>query len=246
MPPVSSTDALITRARFSARRAIAPYPRIFLPLMRRRPGHDGHVVDADTEIMIEGFARSGNTFAVAAFEYAQQRPVRIARHLHAAGHVIEGVRRALPVMVLVRDPIDAIASQMIRHPGLTPTDGLRDYLGFYRRLLPYRDEVVVAGFDEVTTDFGITIDRVNRRFDSAFKIFNHTDREVASVFEIVDAMDRADRTRRSENSTDSVARPTPQRQIVKAEVRERLEDVSLSRLVDRARRVHQQFLASVS
>lgn len=65
---------LSIRGRFRLRSLISLYPRLFLPVMRRRPAHRGHIVDVDTEIMIEGYPRSGNTFAVVAFEFAQGDP----------------------------------------------------------------------------------------------------------------------------------------------------------------------------
>src|SRR5207247_8264431 len=53
----------------------------------------GEVATAETEICIEGFPRSGNTFAVIAFQQAQTRTVSIAHHVHAPGSVIGAARR---------------------------------------------------------------------------------------------------------------------------------------------------------
>ena len=77
----------VTRLRYEVRRLLSPHPAIFLPLMRTRPDHKGSVLGPKTDIVIEGFARSGNTFAVAALTIAQTGPVSIASHLHAPSHV---------------------------------------------------------------------------------------------------------------------------------------------------------------
>lgn len=233
---------LATRVRFRLRSLVSSYPSLFLPLMRRRPAHRGHIIDGDTEMVIEGYPRSGNTFAVAAFEFAQGRPVRIARHLHAPAHVIEGVRRGLPTLVVCREPVDAVTSQVIRHPGLNLADCLVAYMSFHRRLLPYRADIEVAPFDKVISDFGSVIEDVNRRYATNFRLFDHTPDTVEAVFAVVDEMERVDSTRRSSKAVDTVARPAADREQVKARLRELFDIPRIALLVEPARSLYQQFL----
>lgn len=72
----------LTNLRFQARVTISHYPWLYFPIQRLRPQRRDLVVARDTEIVIEGYPRSANTFAVAAFLLAQGRPVKIAHHLH--------------------------------------------------------------------------------------------------------------------------------------------------------------------
>lgn len=72
---------------------VRSHPRLYLQVARWR--HRGAPVASDTQL-IEGFPRSGNTFAVAAFDLAQARPVEVAHHGHASAQVIEAVRRTSP------------------------------------------------------------------------------------------------------------------------------------------------------
>jgi hypothetical protein len=232
---------LITWSRLEIRRLVSPYPSLFLPLMRRRRSHDGHVIDDSTEIMIEGAPRSGNTFAVAAFEHAQGRPVSIARHLHGAGHVIEGIRRGVPILVVCRDPRDSITSQVIRHPETTLQQALRQWITFHEPLLEHIDQFVVGSFEEVTTDFGAVIARVNERFGTPFTTFEHTEENVASVFARVDEMDRLDRGRRAAESGATTARPVGSREALKVEVQSQLETSKMQTTLLRAARIHDQF-----
>src|SRR5688572_8356268 len=108
-----------------------------------------------TEVCIEGFLRSGNTFTVIAFQQAQPRAVSIAHHVHAAGAVIAAARMGTPTMVLIRPPEESILSYVIRWPELTIDDALRGYVRFYAPLVPYRDRFVVGRFDEVSSDLGV-------------------------------------------------------------------------------------------
>lgn len=241
MPELSFVTHAAAQVRHELRRLLSTQ-RLFLALMRRRPAHAGHVINERTEIVIEGFPRSGNTFAAAALEYAQERAVAIARHLHAPAHVIEGVRRDLPVMLVLRDPVDAVISQVIRHPELTVRSGLRQYISFHSHLLPYADRLVVAPFEAITSDYGAVIDAVNDRFGTTFKVFDNSPTAIEAVFRIVDEMEQADSTRRSPDSFATVARPTPDRERAKALIRQRMAVQDLSVPVRRAREIHDVFL----
>src|SRR5205814_3293356 len=97
---------LLAGARWEVRTFLGRYPAIALPLLRARGG-DGFLapIRDETEVVIEGFPRSGNTFAVAAFHYAQRpRDVKIAHHAHVPAQLLSAVRLGLPAVVLVRDP----------------------------------------------------------------------------------------------------------------------------------------------
>jgi hypothetical protein len=227
------------RTRLRARSLIGQYPALYLPLARwkrRRyllharkrgiPPQRMGPVFRDTDAVIEGFPRSANTFAATAFELAQTRPVRVARHLHVPSQIIAGARLGIPTIVLVRDPEEAVLSLSLWTPHVTLEDGLKDYIRFYRRILPYRDRFVVATFQEVSTDFGEVIRRLNERFGSSFQEFQHTEANVASCFKIIEEHDRRTTGGVVERT---VARPSQQREGMKNELRSALRSPKLAR-----------------
>lgn len=122
---------LLRKWRFSARSFVGQYPFPYLMLQRLRPRRRHLVVARDTEIVIEGYPRSANTFAVAAFMLAQERPVKMAHHLHAPAQVIRAVKWGIPTLLLIRQPEDAVLSLLIREPGISAERALRDYIRFY-------------------------------------------------------------------------------------------------------------------
>jgi hypothetical protein len=180
----------------------------------------------DTDAVIEGFPRSANTFAATAFEMAQTRPVRVARHLHVPSQIIAGARLGIPTIVLIRDPEEAVLSLSLWTPHVTLQDGLKDYTRFYRRILPYRDRFVVATFEEVSTDFGEVIRRLNERFGSTFQEFQHTEENVATCFMIIEEHDRRTAGKVVEQT---VARPSQQREHMKNALRSTLRSPKLAR-----------------
>jgi hypothetical protein len=144
------------------------------------------VVHRRTELVIEGFPRSANTFAAVAFQVAQPRPVRLAHHLHAQSQVTWALQAGIPALVVIREPSAAAASVVTRSPHLTLSDVLSAYARFYESLLPHRDACVLGLFDSVTTDFGAVIRELNARADTHFEPFEHNDVNTADVYGLIE------------------------------------------------------------
>jgi hypothetical protein len=170
---------------------LAEWPALYLPLARvkyRRPGPQ--VVGRDTKLVIDGYTRSAVTFAVFAFQMAQDLPVRVAHHLHAPAQLIEAARRGVPTLAVIREPEEAILSAMIREPYVGTKAAFAAYARFYERLLPYRSAMVAAGFEDVTSNFGSVIRKVNERFGTRFREFEHTPQNVQACFNLVEVRAR--------------------------------------------------------
>jgi hypothetical protein len=195
-----------------------------------------------TELCIEGFLRAGNTFTIIAFQQAQTRPVSVAHHVHAAGAVIAAVRMRTPTLVLIRPPEQSVLSYVVRWPELTIGQALRGYARFYRPLLPYRDGFVVGRFDQVTSDLGRVIRRVNERYGTSFMPFERTEGTLRAVHEEMDRWD-ANTYRRGGPVELGRGRPTEEKESRKAELLERYAAPSLSRPRERAEHLYRTFAA---
>src|SRR5680860_1830533 len=163
----------------SARWALIEYlganPSLYFPLARLL-NYD-RVVNEDTAVVIEGYPRSSNSFARWAFELAQPDKVSIAHHRHVPAQVIRGVELDKPVLVLIREPQAACISQSIFLRGQVSMGQIvRAYCSFYQTALPARElgkGFEVALFEQVTSDFGRIIARLNERFGTNFTPFEH-------------------------------------------------------------------------
>lgn len=184
-PSVVSRISPISRLRHKIRTRVSEHPALYLPLARHKyPGPSPEVMGSDTELVIDGYTRSATTFAVYAFQLAQDHPVRVAHHLHAPAQLIAAARRKVPTLSLIREPEDTILSQLVREPNVDLRDALVAYTRFYACLLPYRANFVVGEFDQVTADFGSVIRRINARFGTSFAEFEHTDANVRQCLEL--------------------------------------------------------------
>jgi hypothetical protein len=136
--------------------------------------------------VIEAYMRSANTFSVVAFQMAQERPVPVAHHLHAPIQLVEAARTGVPALSIVRRPGDAAASVTIRSPHVSLEQALEAYVRFYEPVVAYRDRCMVVPFEDVTSDLGSVIERLNQRFGTSFTPFQHTDENVRAVYALID------------------------------------------------------------
>jgi hypothetical protein len=227
---------------YRVKTVVAQYPLLALPIARLRRGH-GEVVARDTEIVIEGFPRTGSSFAVAAFRRAQGRPVKVAHHVHAPAQLKAAVRWHIPALVLIRRPEDAIVSYLIREPDLPMHLALGSYIRFYRPLLPLRDRLVVATFEQVVNDFGNVIARVNDAYGTRFVPFDHRSETVASVFREIEE-DYLTRDPPGERFERIVPRPSERRRQIAEVLRPRYREPALATMRRRAETLYQRFVES--
>ena len=224
-----------------ARLYVGKHPPLFFGYYSARRGGGDPLVNGATEVVIEGFPRSGNTFAVFAFEHAQRREVRMAHHLHAPAQVIRAARRGIPALVLLREPMDAATSLMLRDPSFSAERALRYYVSFYETIADYQHAFVLGLFEEITEDYGAVIERLNARFGTEFTPFDHTEENVDQVFRLIEESHKAKRGNRVVE--EQIARPSTTKSALKAQLKERLYSPELEPLTARADAVYMALLA---
>jgi len=233
----------LRRSRMGVRVWLGRYPHLYLPIRKTLkalgwPG--GAFIDADTDLVVEGFPRSANTFAVEAVEMAQPDGLSIAHHSHAPAQVLEGVRREIPTIVLVRDPRDAVCSVTLRNPARTLEQALDEYQAFYRSLEDVKDRTVIAPFEVVTTDMGQVIDAVNARCGRFLEPFHHTDENEQACFDRIATEHKA--RHEGEVETSRIARPAEERERAKFGLRRRYDEDVPAVDRSRARSIYRSFL----
>lgn len=129
-------------------------------------------VHQGTEFVLDGFQGSANSFAADAFLASQDQTVHVAHHMHAPAQIIKAVRRSIPTMVTIREPYGTVLSLTSRWPYVSVHQALRSYIGFYRKLEPYRDGYVLSPFDQTTEHLDRAIQQVNDRFGTDFDIYD--------------------------------------------------------------------------
>lgn len=143
------------------------------------------LVTAESDACIDGFPRSANTYAVAGFR-GWNRGARVAHHMHAAFQVRRAVRLGVPCCVLVRRPLEAVASTLLMDRQRVSDDScFRSYIRYHRGIAPLVERIVVCRFEEVVADPSIVVQRLNERFGTSFACQQATgDAEASMLAEI--------------------------------------------------------------
>ncbi len=223
--------------RYRLRAFTSKYPFLFCPLYSLVSEDRKHMVRKNTELVIEGFPRSANTFTVVAFQYAQNQSILLAHHVHSQAQVLRGVALRVPVCVLIRDPIDAVRSLIIRHPHISLKMGLKTYIDFYKDIYPLRDDYIIATFENVTNDFGKVVEKINEKFGTKFVPFKHTDKAVKEIFEKIELISKS----RGPSTEEYMERPSRKKEKLKNNIK--LEDHDY--LIKKAREIYHQYLMAV-
>jgi len=199
------------------------------------------LVNKETEIVIEGFPRSGNSFAYAAFLLANGPNRVVSHHVHRPSQIITASRNGIPTMIIIRQPAEAVTSLNIFRPYLSLKQGLRSYIDFYERVKPYRDSYLLTTFENVTDDFGNVVKQLNNKFQTSFSVFEHTDENVKKCFAMVEQFGNQYAGYHDENL---VGRPSEKRKIAKLALQAQLKDKSLQPLLSRAKCIYDWYIAN--
>lgn len=175
--------------RVGAHLVLMNIPAIRTMYVRIRPGLAARRVGRTTDLLIEGYPRSANTFALASLTVANPPEISIASHQHSPLTLLDAQRLGTPALVLLREPGSAAASFVQQSQGLTLDLALKYYTWFYKKVLSCRYEYVLATFEAVTGLEAGPIDTLNRRFGTAFR-FANTPELLAAANDMVVRLDR--------------------------------------------------------
>ena len=105
---------------------------------------DKRLVNSNTDIVIEGYSRSGNTFFVNAFIYFSKKKMKIAHHTHSIANIEYGIRYKKKVLVCIRHPMNTIYSNynyfISNYSKINVKSLLKEYFDFYNTLNKLSDE----------------------------------------------------------------------------------------------------------
>lgn len=266
----TTTRSNLQRARWLARSRIARTP-LYLHLARFSDAQTNEwLIARHKQLCVDGFPRSATTYAVAAFQLAQEQPVSVAHHSHAPAQVCAAVRWGIPTIVTIREPEQSVLSTAVYLPFLTVASALRAYVAFYEAVRPFRSAFLVSDFPATTTRLGSVIRAVNTTYGTGFAEYTPTPGREAAVLRVIDHGDESspanrlvteflsggiglDRLRarlEAEMGIDldepaevcdaTVARPSPERQRRKKALRDAYRSPALADLRRRAERVYAQ------
>lgn len=237
---------LLKKTKRHVRNWISRRPSLYLATAR--PFKGDFVVGPKTDIVVEGFPRSGNSFAEAALRVAAQRPLSMAHHCHAAAQMHGAARWGVPALVVMRDPLSACRSLLMHNTSLFDAGlALEEYIMFHEDIQPVREAYVLADFKAVTTEFRSVLAALDRRFATGPLLGDGADFDEAAVF------DKLDETSLERGRVDAAGEPysprrseedKQRREAEKQRVAAVFEDPSLRPLIETAQGLYDRLSAS--
>ncbi len=175
------------------------------------------VCNANTDLVIEGFPRSSNSFTIWMLNLLQgQGPrLKIAHHTHSVDNFRLAQAFEVPAAVLVRQPEDAILSFMI-YSGAEVAVASNRWLQFYEETLEVLDAPLVLPFETVTQDFNQVVERLNAM--AGFQVPLSQDLEADTKAAYATARTRAEEVHQG-RLTQKIAIPSEDRERIKVDMR---------------------------
>jgi hypothetical protein len=220
---------------YSTRNILGSYSILF-PLLRFHPRYKHLMMTAQSEICIEGFPRSANSFAVAAFRHYNPN-LNIARHVHVPMQVVKALEKGVPCLVLIRQPIDALSSLMIVDLNLSISIAIRSYINFYQRIYALIDKFVLADFEEIITDYQSVIARLNSFYGTSFVMEPIDDKTQSVIFSQLESHHKSSKLSKYKYL---VPVPTHEKKILKQKI---IEKIRVNPYYDEAVNIYQLYMS---
>lgn len=158
----------LERIRFSIKNLIINRESLYLPYSKFKSPY--FTVNKNSDITIEGFMRSGNTYAYHQFIDVNKN-LNIAHHRHSNAQITFSLRNKIPTLLLIRNPIDVIVSTyFFLHKRVPLKQIAKSWIKFHLPLISLKEKMVISDFDTTINNFGNSIEEVNNFYQTTFAI----------------------------------------------------------------------------
>lgn len=228
------------RAKLTVRASPAlwsAYVGLAFPPQRWKSARDA-VCLPQHDLVLDGYPRSANSYVynfVARFLDGQ----RVVHHTHASATLEMARRFDVPTFVLVRDPVDAVTSNVIRSGGNVDYHEAH-YEQYHRSVLDDGDHVTVVPFETATQDPVRVLTLIEREL--GLPTSDPTPEDVAEAEAAIEAhLEHVAEDKYGDDAEDKKAVPDADRDETKARVR---EQVASRRAAPELRSLYEQLLAA--
>ena len=253
VPAVSESErpTLLSQARYRGRwllrhgKSVLGREPALLPLyLRLTPLGTSRRISKSTDLVVEGFPRSGNTFTSFAIDDASGHELSIASHVHQPSQIKLALSRGVPTVFVVRDPLSALASYLVYDQRFSASSVIAEYCSYHRQLVPYAERLLVCEFEEVTTQMPSVIERINQRYSLRIPPFDDDPSNVKQVMARIEM--RHHLIHPGLDPAQSAATPQLGRRNVNEQMREALLDPSNAAQMQKAQELFEYFRAIAS
>jgi len=162
----------------------------YLLLSTLRSKYKRIIAHKKTDLIIEGYPRSANTFSKVVVELSNPR-VSIAHHMHSRAQIVRGIKYQIPTIVLLRNPKDAISSLIIKtalsnnNLDRMISEYAYYYSVFYREIESFIGSIFLVNFESVTKSPNQFIESIGQRYNLDLESFKSDDDAISTVFDVI-------------------------------------------------------------
>lgn len=178
-------------------------------------------VSINHDVLIEGFPRSGNTYLVALLQYYWPGEFKVAHHRHEVGQLRYAARKSIPTIVVIREPLDSIASFVIRE-NVSLSFGLSLYSRFMSEVIINQKKFLIIDFSMLTKEQGRVVEIISSFLKSNSDVEGFSDKHDEEIKKLVQKMERIDSGDNIIRDT-HVALPTDSRNVEKEIIKNELK-----------------------
>lgn len=199
----------------------------------------------DSDICIEGFPRSANTYGVLLVEKFARKPLKIAHHLHIPAQLLFAVKWDIPAVLLIRKPADAIASLVLREQGISVSTAIHWYLTFHSELIPVAEQLHIWTFEELVKTPATCLIRLNEHLGWWEVPEVISDAENQELFDHIDELDKEAKQGAGLEVVNS--RPNESKKQAKEEIQKQMRlDPQIAAKMDKAEALYSHFIQVAS
>jgi hypothetical protein len=138
------------------------YPLLRLSKFRK------NMLNDDTQVCIEGFPRSANSFLLH-YVLGSNSGLKVAHHVHVMQQIKNSLKRGIPCIVPIREPVETLLSLLVIDENLAINAAIWSYIDFYKDLEPYLDKCVLTDFHVSTKYPHLVLQAVNHKHHLNFE-----------------------------------------------------------------------------
>lgn len=212
------------------------FPVVKLSFRLQGKDPDNFVVQSDTDLCVEGFPRSANSFLVRMIHVTNE--IEIAHHTHAVANIREAIRNRIPTTILIRDPLDAAVSAAIYANEETFWRVFSDFIRFYTYVEEVEEHLLICKFETATNEVNRVINGLNQTFDAGFKPLSSHNEAERKVQADIQARYQGDTNLRTE-AREKIPIPKEDRSRLKERLRPKARE---HRLLDPSRELYRRLI----
>lgn len=140
---------------------------------------------AGTDLTIEGFPRSANSYLVVAVQEANPDLV-LAHHMHTVGAIRLSVRIGVPTVVVIRHPREAILSLLRYYPDVRATHCWRAYAEYHEALFSMEGKICWVSFEQIVAGTDAVFRKIGAALGVPLRTIGSVGGNESTVFRRID------------------------------------------------------------